>query len=194
MTAGRPNGVLDTLARDIAASHDRPEPSGHRRRVYLELVRGLTTVRGIALVGMRIANWLHPRSAAAASAVKQLTHAISGADIAPSARIGPGFRLLHPTGVVIAHGTLLGTNCTVHAGVVLGGSPTGSPVVGDRVNIGPGACLLGPVTIGPGSRVGANSVVTRSFPEPSQVLVGAPARVTRSNEQTTPGEASRSDA
>jgi serine O-acetyltransferase len=105
----------------------------------------------------------------------------TGADIACSARIGPGLLVRHPVGIVIGGGTTIGRNCTIMQGVTLGESlrPTGDhsyPSVGDRVTLGAGSVCLGGVNIGNGSIVGANAVVTRSLPE-NVVVAGVPARV-----------------
>jgi serine O-acetyltransferase len=83
-------------------------------------------------------------------------------------------------GVVIGETAEVGDDCIIFHGVTLGGvrfDPVKRhPTVGNRVLIGTGAKILGPITLGPGSRVGANAVVTRSV-EPGQTVVGNPAVV-----------------
>jgi serine O-acetyltransferase len=82
--------------------------------------------------------------------------------------------------VVIGPATI-GANCNLGHGATLGvneeGDDRGCPVVGERVAIGPGAMVFGPVTIGNDAVVGANSVVTRDIPDRG-VAVGVPAKVT----------------
>ncbi len=105
----------------------------------------------------------------------------TGADIACSAKIGPGLLMRHPVGVVIGGGANIGTNCTIMQGVTLGEAlrPEGDhsyPTIGDGVTLGAGAVCLGGISIGSGSFVGANAVVTRQVAE-DVVVAGVPARV-----------------
>lgn len=108
----------------------------------------------------------------------------AGAEIHPGARLGPGFTLVHSSGVVIGGGVRTGVDCRVSQGVTLGepgrGSkgPSGFPEVGDHVTFGAHAVVLGPVRIGDGSVVGANAVVTSDVPD-NVVVAGSPARVVR---------------
>lgn len=93
------------------------------------------------------------------------------------ARIGAGFRLIHPTNVMIGRGVEIGENCLIFHDVTLGtGQIPGTPTIGRNVDIYCGARLLGGVNIGDGSMVGANCVVTRDIP-PASIVVAAPGRV-----------------
>jgi len=107
-------------------------------------------------------------------------------DVHPGAEIGRGFVLDHGTGTVIGETAVIGPNCTLMHGVTLGssGSPTRSkrrhPTLLANVFVGAGATLLGDITIGPGSKIGAGAVVTKSFPLGNVTLVGNPAAPLRS--------------
>ena len=99
---------------------------------------------------------------------------------------GPGLAIVHYGLLVIDPSTRIGRNCRIHSGVNIGGSaqfvdPTEasrySPRIGHNVYIGPGAKLYGPITIGDNCVIGANAVVTRSFPEEGLTLAGIPAKV-----------------
>jgi serine O-acetyltransferase len=94
--------------------------------------------------------------------------------------VAEGLYIGHFGGIVISHRAVIGRNCNLSPGVTLGianrGSRQGVPVVGEGVYIGPGAKLVGAVTIGDNVAVGANCVVTKDVPD-NAVVVGVPARV-----------------
>jgi serine O-acetyltransferase len=93
------------------------------------------------------------------------------------AKIGPGFCLIHPTNVSIGRLVEIGEGCLIFNDVTLGTGTIGNtPKLGDRVDVYVGARILGGVTIGHDSMVGANCVVTRDVPNASVVL-SAPSRV-----------------
>jgi len=114
-----------------------------------------------------------------ARANSQLARWFTGIEIHPGARIGRRFFIDHGMGVVIGETALIGDDVMLYHGVTLGGRSRASgkrhPTLGDGVAVGAGAKILGPVTIGGGSVVGANAVVTRDAPADS-VLVGVPAK------------------
>jgi serine O-acetyltransferase len=103
-----------------------------------------------------------------------------GIFIPPGTRIGSGFYIGHPGGIVVNRNSVIGKNCNISHGVTLGqanrGRNRGCPTVGDNVYIGPGAVIVGKVRIGNNVAVGANCVVTRDVPDNS-VVVGVPGRV-----------------
>jgi serine O-acetyltransferase len=145
------------------------------------VARNVPTVRFLAVALLRLAQALGARAPLAGSLVKQACHVLTGADIAYQAEIGPGLVLYHPTGVVIGPQCRVGARATIMQGVtigsdavVVGDERAGSPVIGDDVFIGPGAAVFGAVELGDRVRVGANSVVTSSFPA-DVVIAGAPA-------------------
>lgn len=114
--------------------------------------------------------------------LRHMNHMLTGADFVPGCQIGPGLLMEHPSGVVIGKGSVIGSNCTLLQQVTLGerlGKGDGRsqyPVLGDGAFIGAGAKVLGPVTIGRGSIVGANSVVLVDVPD-GRVAVGIPAKI-----------------
>jgi len=105
---------------------------------------------------------------------------LTGVEIHPGARIGRRFFLDHGMGVVIGETAEIGDDVLMYQGVVLGGTSLEKkkrhPTVENSVVIGAAAILLGPITLGEGARVGANSVVVKSVP-PGATVVGVPGRV-----------------
>jgi serine O-acetyltransferase len=109
----------------------------------------------------------------------------SGVDIHPGATIGRRFFIDHGSGVVIGETSEVGDDVTLYHGVTLGGVSWNRgkrhPTLGDRVVVGAGAKILGPITIGRESRVGANSVVIESVPK-GKTVVGIPGKVVQSSQ------------
>jgi serine O-acetyltransferase len=103
-----------------------------------------------------------------------------GIDIPFTTRIGEGLYIGHFGGIVVNELSVIGKNCNLSHEVTLGqanrGKRKGCPVIGDNVYIGPGAKLVGKVTLGSHVAVGANCVVTHDVPE-SGVVVGVPGKV-----------------
>ncbi len=93
---------------------------------------------------------------------------------------GPGLSIAHYGTIVVNQGARVGANCRIHAGVNVGtaaGHSDAAPTVGDNCYIAPGAKVFGAITIGPGTVIGANAVVNKSFPQGGVTLGGIPARV-----------------
>ena len=103
-------------------------------------------------------------------------------DIHPGATIGRNFFIDHGAGVVIGETAEIGDNVTMYHGVTLGGVSWSAgkrhPTIEDGVLIGAGAKILGPIKVGAGARIGANSVVVEDVP-PGVTAVGIPARIVR---------------
>lgn len=143
----------------------------------------LLTIRGQATMLFRVSQRLGTFSPWLGDAIKQWNHLLTGCDISWRARIAPGLKLYHPTGVVIGAWVSAGSNCEIQQGVTLGGSgfgvkrgePDPSPRIGKNVRLGSGAKVLGDITVGDGVIVGANCVVVHDT-EPGAVLVGVPGR------------------
>src|SRR5262244_1659892 len=106
---------------------------------------------------------------------------LTGIEIHPAAKLGPGLFIDHGMGVVIGETAEVGRNVSLLQGVTLGGTSNKRekrhPTLADNVVVGAGAKIIGAFTIGAGSRIGAGSVVVREVPENS-VVVGVPGRVT----------------
>jgi len=107
---------------------------------------------------------------------------LTGIEIHPAAKIGPGFFVDHGMGVVVGETTEIGQDCLLYQGVTLGGTGKEKgkrhPTLMNNVVVGTGAKVLGPITIGNNVVIGANSVVLKSIPDNS-VCVGVPGRITK---------------
>ncbi len=112
--------------------------------------------------------------------ISQITRGITGIEIHPAATIGRKVFIDHGMGVVIGETAEVGNHVTIYHGVTLGGTSLHKtkrhPTVEDHVVIGTGAKVLGAITIGANSRIGANAVVVKSTP-PNSVVVGIPGQV-----------------
>jgi serine O-acetyltransferase len=94
-------------------------------------------------------------------------------EIPAGARIGPGLCLIHPSNILVGAPVVIGEDCLIFHEVTLGTGPVpGCPVIGNRVDVYVGARVLGGITVGDGTMVGANCVVTRNVP-PESVVVQA---------------------
>jgi serine O-acetyltransferase len=114
--------------------------------------------------------------------------------IGRGAEFGPGFVLIHSTGVVINGRVRGGSNVLVEHQVTIGAERRLSPILGDEVFLGAGAKVVGAVVVGNGARVGANAVVVHDVP-PHSTVVGIPARVVaRRPSAGTAGEMTRAVA
>jgi serine O-acetyltransferase len=104
----------------------------------------------------------------------------TGIEIHPGARIGKRFFIDHGMGVVIGETAEIGDDVTLYHGVTLGGvsweKVKRHPTLEDNVVVGSGAKILGPFTVGKGSKVGSNSVVVKEVP-PNATVVGIPGRI-----------------
>ncbi len=122
--------------------------------------------------------------------VSHVARFLTGIEIHPAARLGHGLFIDHGMGVVIGETTEVGENVTLLQGVTLGGTSLKRekrhPTLGDHVVVGAGAAVIGAITIGAGSRIGAGSVVVRDVP-PNSVVVGVPGRVTYRDGQRVVG-------
>lgn len=171
---GAVGSFLAGLGEGIRAARERdPATSGVGSAT---IVLGWPGVQAVA--GHRFANALWRSGVPLAPfAVSWVTRAVTGIEIHPGATIGQGFFIDHGSGVVIGETAEIGENVTVYQGVTLGG--TGfqigkrHPTVEDNVTIGSGAKLLGPVRIGHGAKIGANTVVVEDVP-PMSTVVGNP--------------------
>jgi serine O-acetyltransferase len=176
-------GIWEVLLLDLGATFGSPVPRTTVGRLKL-VCRGALTVKGVAVIGFRMAQAAGAHAPLVATLVKQVTHILTGSDIDWHAQIGPGLRLLHPTGIVIAGNARIGARCTLHSGITVGMTPSGGPMIGDDVNLAPGCRIFGPVVVRDDVHVAANAVLTKTIDVEGVVLAGMPARVLR---QRRPG-------
>jgi serine O-acetyltransferase len=171
--------VAGELRRDVAAAHAR-DPAA-RGVSSLEILAAWPGVQ--ALLSHRVAHALAEAGVPVAPRMLALaSRAFTNIEIHPGAGIGDGLFIDHGTGVVIGETAEVGDNVTMYQGVTLGGTgfETGKrhPTVQDNVTIGSGAKLLGPITIGHGAKIGANTVVIHEVP-PNSTVVGNPGHPVR---------------
>ena len=161
---------------DIQAVKDRDPAATNTLEIIL-------SYPGLHAIWMhRVAHYLHTRNVPLIPRlISMLARAVTGIEIHQGARIGKGFFIDHGMGVVIGETTEIGDNVTIFQGVTLGGTGKEKgkrhPTIEDNVVIAAGAKVLGPITIGENSRVGAQSVVLQDVP-PNCTVVGVPGRVT----------------
>ncbi len=167
--------MLATVRRDVEAVRSR-DPAARTTTEIVLCYPGLH-----AIWGHRVAHWMWTHGLRlAARVLSTAVRWLTGVDIHPGASLGGGLFIDHATGLVIGETAEVGEDVTLYHGVTLGGTKLDRekrhPTVGDRVTIGAGAKILGPVTIGADSRIGANAVVVKSVP-PNAVVVGVPGQV-----------------
>jgi serine O-acetyltransferase len=174
----RPPGghPLLLLFADIRASLESDGNMTGGPRLLSAISKALVTTRLQSIILFRLGQSVDGLLPPLASVIKYVNTVITGADIALRARIGPGLKLFHPSGVVIGPGCVIGARCTIMQGVTLGRGAEGSPELGDDVFVGPGAKVFGGLTVGDRSVIGANAVVLDSIPADS-FAAGMPAKV-----------------
>lgn len=132
------------------------------------------------LVFHRLARWAWTHgSPLAGRFLSHMGKLLTGIEIHPGAQIGRRLFIDHGTGVVIGETAIVGDDVTLYQGVTLGGTSLHKgkrhPTLEDGVIVGAGAQVLGPITVGEGSRIGANAVVVNDVPR-GVTMVGIPAR------------------
>ena len=163
------------MAEDLDAAYQN-DPAARSKLVVALAYPGVH-----ALWGHRVAHklWQNEHLRVPARLLSQLNRFITGVEIHPGASIGRRLFIDHGMGVVIGETAEVGDDCLLFHGTTLGGTSMTHgkrhPTLGDRVMVGAGAKVLGPVNLGPGAQVGANAVVTHDVP-PGQVAVGVPAK------------------
>ena len=168
--------MFDSMRRDIRVVLDR-DPAA---RSALEVFFCYPGVHALAFHRLAHRLW----RAGWTSLARFVSHAsrfATGIEIHPAARLGPGLFIDHGMGVVIGETAEVGENVTLLQGVTLGGTSLRRekrhPTLGDHVVVGAGATVLGAITVGDRSRIGAGSVVVRDVPA-NAVVVGVPGKVT----------------
>ncbi len=163
--------VAGEVRRDVAAARER-DPAARD----VSPVEILATWPGIhALLCHRLASALHEASVPLLPrTISLIGRTATGIEIHPAAKIGRGLFIDHGSGVVIGETASIGDDVTLYQGVTLGGTgfQTGKrhPTVESNVTIGSGAKLLGPITVGHGAKIGANTVVITDVPANSTVV------------------------
>jgi len=172
----RARGLFGVFAEDLdaARAHD---PAARSR---LEVALAYPGVH--ALWAHRAAHrlWQVSSLRLPARLLSQFARAVTGIEIHPAARVGRRLFIDHGMGVVIGETAVVGDDVMLYHGVTLGGRSLNRgkrhPTLGDRVTVGAGAKVLGPVWIGDDAQVGANAVVVKDVPA-GAVAVGIPARI-----------------
>ncbi|MBN2471972.1 MAG: serine O-acetyltransferase [Anaerolineae bacterium] len=166
--------MFDTIRQDLNCILER-DPAAHSRLEILLAYSGLHAV------------WLHRINhrlwqaglRTPARVLAQLARGLTGIEIHPGATIGPRLFIDHGMGVVIGETAELGADVTLYHGVTLGGVSTEPgkrhPTLEDGVVVGAGAKVLGAITVGKNTRIGANAVVVKDV-EPEMVVVGIPGK------------------
>ena len=167
--------LIDLAREDLAAARRR-DPAARSSLEVALLYPGVH-----ALWAHRAAHRLwHTGHKFAARALAQAARAATGIEIHPAAKIGRRFFIDHGMGVVIGETAEVGDDVLMFHGVTLGGvsmNPgTRHPTIGNNVQIGAGAKVLGPVTVEDNAKIGANAVLVKNLPA-DHVGVGVPARV-----------------
>lgn len=171
--------IAGEIGSDVASARER-DPAA-RRVGSLEILTGWGGVQ--ALLAHRVAHAMQEAGMPLVpTAIAYASRAVTGVEIHPAARIGADFFIDHGSGVVIGETAEVGDRVTLYQGVTLGGTGFARgkrhPTVEDDVTVGSGAKLLGPITVGHGSKVGANTVVIEDVP-PCTTVVGNPGHPVR---------------
>jgi len=167
--------MFDTLKEDIRVVFDR-DPAARSALETLIACPGLHSI-----LMHRVNHWLwNKRLRLLARLGSHIARFLTGIEIHPGAAIGRRFFIDHGMGVVIGETSEIGDDCSIYHGVTLGGTTWQKgkrhPTLKNNVIIGAGAKVLGPITLGEGSRVGSNAVVVKDVP-PGATVVGIPGHV-----------------
>jgi serine O-acetyltransferase len=161
-----------SISEDIDAVLSR-DPAARTR---IEVILAYPGLHAIWMHRIAHRLWRHG-SKLLARLISHLARGLTGIEIHPAAKIGRRVFIDHGMGVVIGETAVIGDDVTLYHGVTLGGTSLEKkkrhPTVGDRVTIGAGAKILGDITVGSDSRIGANAVVVKDVP-PNSVVVGIP--------------------
>lgn len=166
-----------TVLREDLAVARRRDPAA---RSALEVALAYPGVHAVWAHRLNHRLWHQPGFRLLARLGSQLTRSVTGIEIHPGATIGRRLFIDHGMGVVIGETAVIGDDVVLFHGVTLGGRSMSHgkrhPTVGDRVVIGTGAKVLGPVWVGDDVQIGANAVVVKDI-APGEIAVGVPARV-----------------
>lgn len=178
---------LAMIREDIDAAMRR-DPAAHSRVEMFLASSGLHAIWAYRLAHIL---WANPATRLPARLLSQIVRAMTGVEIHPGATIGRRFFIDHGMGVVIGETAEVGDDVMLYHGVTLGGRSLSRtkrhPTLGNRVTIGAGAKILGPILLGDDVQVGANSVVVKDVPA-GAVAVGIPAQIREAVPGLTPEE------
>lgn len=165
---------------EMLGAYQKRDPAARSKLEIFLLYPGVN-----ATIHYRVAHWFYKHNFKfIARAISQWARFLTGIEIHPGATIGDGLFIDHGAGVVVGETAEIGNNVTIYHGVTLGGTGKDEgkrhPTVCDNVLIGTGCKVLGPITIGENSRIGANSVVLTDIPA-NATAIGIPASVVRIN-------------
>jgi serine O-acetyltransferase len=170
------SGWLARLREDLDAAQAR-DPAVHSRA---EIIFGYPGMHAIWMHRITHRMWKYPGARLPARLLSLWTRIFTGIEIHPGATIGRRFFIDHGTGVVIGETAEIGDDVMLYQDVTLGGRSLQRvkrhPTIHDRVTIGAGARVLGPIVVGAGAQIGANAVVVRDVP-PESVVVGVPGQI-----------------
>lgn len=173
--------ALGRFLRSVAADYDAMETArGKYRgdaRALAALPSALVTRIGFQMTtAIRAMQLLRDaRIPFGAQTASRMIRHLYGAEIHWDADLAPGLALVHGNGLVVSHSARVGAGCILFHNVTLGESMDpvtkiqGAPTLGANVHVGPGAVLLGPITVGEGSKIMAGAVLTESVPAGSVV-------------------------
>ncbi len=170
---------MNKIAMDLQVAMEKDPAARSKSEVFF-------TYGGFkAIFRYRIAHWFYTHHMKTiATIISAGSRRKYGIDIHPGAQIAGGVFIDHGVGVVIGETTIIGSNVLLYQGVTLGGTgkETGKrhPTIEDNVMISSGAKVLGNITVGHDSKIGAGSVVIRDVP-PHSTVVGVPGRVVKQN-------------
>ena len=189
MKAHQPSENTSLLGRAIDAVRDAAWEVKHDLDSVVERDPAARNAVEVALLYPGVhAIWAHRVSHALwnrgakfpARAISQASRFLTNIEIHPGATLGSGVFIDHGAGVVIGETARVGEDVTIYHGVTLGGTTLDQgkrhPTIGDRVTVGAGAKVLGNLTVGDDSRIGANAVLVRSV-DHNSVVVGVPGQV-----------------
>jgi serine O-acetyltransferase len=169
-------GFARLLVEDLDAARHR-DPAARSR---LEVALGYPGLHAVWVYRLAHRMWAEPSLRLPARLLSQAVRAATGVEIHPGAQLGRRLFIDHGMGVVIGETAVVGDDVVLFHGSTLGGKSLTRgkrhPTVGDRVVVGAGAKVLGPVWIGDGAQIGANAVVVKDVP-PDGLAVGVPAQV-----------------
>ena len=173
--------MFEKIKSDLSIVFDR-DPAA---RSYLEILTAYPGVHAVIIHRLSHKIW-EVKLYWLARVLSHISRIFTGIEIHPGAKIGNRFFIDHGMGVVIGETAIIGDDCTIYHGVTLGGTSWKQgkrhPTLENRVVVGAGAKILGPITIANGAKIGSNAVVVKNIPA-NATAVGIPARVVDENQR-----------